>query len=101
MTNAPISSRRVKPPRAPLQGAHLYKVGQAVRLKSGFWPTGDTYLITATLPPRGDSPQYRIRNEEERFERVTTQDNIEDIAPPPVGDDAALIEKSFGPGQSA
>ena len=37
----------------------------------------DIFRITAKLPPRGSSPQYRIRNDEERHERVTTQDDLE------------------------
>ena len=75
---------------------HRFAVGQTVRLKrgSGMWP----YRITATLPPRDNSPQYRIRNEEERHERVTTEDNIELISASPLGDDASLVERTFGHG---
>jgi hypothetical protein len=39
----------------------------------GHRPTSTT---TATLPPRENSPQYRIRNDEERPERVTTQGSL-------------------------
>lgn len=75
---------------------HRFAVGQTVRLKrgSGTWP----YRITATLPPSENSPQYRIRNEEERHERVTTEDNIELLGAPPLGDGASLIERTFGHG---
>lgn len=63
---------------------------------ANFTPPEDIYQITATLPPRGTSPQYRIRNDEERYERVTTQDSIELIVAAALSDDAALMEKTFG-----
>ncbi len=59
---------------------HVFKVGQTVKLKSVLGrraPQTDLYRITATLPPRGGSPQYRIRNDDERHERVATQDSLE------------------------
>lgn len=77
-------TQRHSRPRAGLP-THLFAVGQSVRLRDGFArPTlaTDIYRITATLPPRGNSPQYRIRNDDERHERVTTQDSIELIAVP-------------------
>jgi hypothetical protein len=63
---------------------HRFAVGQSVRLKSTFGlPTGtpSTYRVTAILPERNNSPQYRIRSDEERYERVTTEDNLESAAP--------------------
>jgi hypothetical protein len=79
---------------------HLFAVGQAVRLKGGFGsptvPPG-IYHVTATLPPRGDSLQYRIRNDDERHERVTTQDSLEPVRSQSSG--ATLIERTFGHGQ--
>jgi hypothetical protein len=81
---------------------HLFAVGQTVRLRSGFgtFPkTAEIYRITGTLPPRANSPQYRIRNDAERHERVTTQDSLEPVDMPPAGDDATLIERTFGHGQ--
>lgn len=81
---------------------HLFKVGDSVRLKDGFGrpalPT-DIYRITGTLPPRGNSPQYRIRNDDERHERVITQDSLEPIVASAPGNDATLIERTFGHGQ--
>ncbi|WP_378941596.1 hypothetical protein [Mesorhizobium sp. ANAO-SY3R2] len=75
---------------------HRFAIGQTVRLKrgSGMWP----YRITATLPPRENSPQYRIRNEEECHERMTTEDDIELLSASPLGDDASLLERTFGNG---
>jgi len=89
-------------PAARDAATHLFAVGQSVRLKGGFGgPTlpRDIYHITATLPPRADSPQYRIRNDAERHERVTTQDNLEAVTMSPPGDDAGPIEGAFGHGQ--
>lgn len=59
---------------------HRYAIGQSVRLKSmaGMSPrTAVTFKITATLPPKEGSPQYRLRNDEERHERVSMEDNLE------------------------
>ena len=61
---------------------HLFSVGQTVRLRKapGQYPTtGEIYRITATLPPQGNSPQYRIRSNDERHERVATQDSLERV----------------------
>lgn len=75
---------------------HLFTVGQTVRLKSASGAT--LYRITATLPARDNSLQYRVRNEEERYERVTTEDGIELVNLSPAGEDGTLIERTFGHG---
>lgn len=83
---------------------HLYAVGQAVRLKGGFGRLAlntDIFHVTGRLPPKGGSPQYRIRSDAERFERVTTQDNLEPVNTPKPDDGANLIERTFGYGQRA
>ena len=83
-------------------GVHRFAVGQTVRLKGRFGRSvsaADVYHITGTLPPRGDSPQYRIRNDDERYERVATQDSIEPIDLSRTGTGATLIERTFGHGQ--
>jgi hypothetical protein len=97
---APITLQRGRHLRRDT-ATHLFSVGQAVRLKAGFGRPalpGDVYHVTGMLPPQGNSPQYRIRNDEERHERVATQDSLE-----PVGisrpDDETLIERTFGHGQ--
>ena len=80
---------------------HLFALGQTVRLRSSlgrFPKTAERYHITAKLPPSGNSPQYRIRNDEERHERMTTQDSLEAIDTS-VGNDETLIERTFGNGQ--
>jgi len=81
---------------------HLFAVGQLVRLKGGFGrlaKAAGNYHITARLPPRGDSLQYRIRSDDERHERVATQDSLEAATPSSGSGDAALLERTFGHGQ--
>lgn len=81
---------------------HLFTIGQAVRLKGGFrHPSqfADIYRITAWLPLAGDSPQYRIRNDDESHERVATQNSLELVRLLPAGDGATLIERTFNHGQ--
>jgi hypothetical protein len=81
---------------------HLFEVGQTVRLRTGLSTspkTAEIYRITGTLPPRGNSLQYRIRSDAERHERVTTQDSLEPVRMSPAGEDATLIERTFGHGQ--
>lgn len=93
--------RRVSRPARQEAPAHLFTIGQAVRLKGGFirpaLPT-DIYHITGTLPARGDSLQYRIRNDDERHDRVTTQDCLEPVDMSQSGSGATLIERTFGHG---
>lgn len=48
--------------------------------------TPDFYRVTGTLPARENSPQYRIRNDEERHERIASQDDLEAVDPPPAKD---------------
>lgn len=61
-------------------GTHLFGVGQSVRLKGGFRQSGQLpglFRVTALLPASEGLPQYRVKSDEERHERVTTQDNLE------------------------
>jgi len=62
---------------------HRFPIGQIVRLKSrkGLSPkAADIYRITAFLPARDNSPQYRMRNDDVAPERVTQEVDIEPIA---------------------
>ena len=96
-------STRLTPARsAASTPSHLFTVGQVVRLKAGFGiPTlwADIYRIIGTLPPLGNSPQYRIRDYDERHERVTTEDTLEPVGLVAAGHDTTLIERTFGHGQ--
>ena len=87
-TEANIPLRFKRAPSAPT-ATHLFPIGQAVRMRAGFLHAGEVFLITAKLPPNGDSLQYRIRNEEERFERVATQSSLEPVDP-------TAASKTFG-----
>ncbi|RWH73445.1 hypothetical protein [Mesorhizobium sp.] len=81
--------------------ARLFDIGQAVRLKSGPGTgskTGEIYHVTRTLPPRGNSPQYRIRSDAEPHERVVTEDGLEPVDAVSDGG-IMLIERTFGHGQ--
>jgi hypothetical protein len=101
MMDSTILQRNARPIRYEA-ATHLFTTGQIVRLKGGFGlqsQSADTYRITATLPPRGDSQQYRIRNDGEHYERVATQDSLEAVSIPPPGPSGALIEGTFGAGQ--
>ena len=59
--------------------AHRFALGEAVRLKDGFRTLGAVFVVTAKLPPKDGSPQYRIRNEAERFERMAMQSSLEPV----------------------
>ena len=96
-----ILRRNARPIRYEEAATHLYMMGQIVRLKGeGLVPSqsANTYRITGTLPPRGDSPQYRIRNDHECYERVATQDSLEPVRISP-GFASALVEGTFRAGQ--
>ena len=101
MIDSTILQRNARPVRYET-ATHLFTTGQTVRLKGGFGlqsQSADTYRITGTLPPRGNSQQYRIRNDGEHYERVATQDSLEPVSISPAGPSGALIEGTFGAGQ--
>ncbi|WP_425353228.1 hypothetical protein [Sinorhizobium alkalisoli] len=57
-------------------------MGLSVRLKDRAHISpraAETYHITAKLPLRDNSPQYRVRNDELGQERVSNEDNLEPI----------------------
>ena len=61
---------------------HRFDIGQSVTLKGTIGmslQTGHMFRVTGRMPPRDNSPQYRIRNEEERHERVATESNLEEV----------------------
>jgi hypothetical protein len=63
-----------------MSAIHAFQVGQTVRLKNRFGippDAAENFLVTGRLPERNNSPQYRIRNESERHERVLTEDDLE------------------------
>ena len=99
MTTAANIPRRFQRSLPSHAATHLFTLGQAVQLKDGLWGSGKIYLITAKLPPNGDSLQYRIRNDDEQFERVAMQANLDAVGTPIGGEGDSLVEKSPGLGQ--
>jgi hypothetical protein len=66
--------------------SHLFAIGQIVRMKSRSGlaqKTAELFQIKSRMPVKDGSPQYRIRSEQETYERVTTEDNLE-VADDPV-----------------
>jgi hypothetical protein len=95
---ARFSVRRTARPTLRDGPNHRFVVGQTVRLRGSLGAsrtTGEICHVTGTLPPQGDSPQCRVRNDEERHERVTTEDRLEPVSLSPGGQGATLIERTF------
>lgn len=95
MTPATTITRRFNRLPVAHSATHLFALGQAVRLRDALRSADNIYLITARLPPSGDSPQYRIRNDSEMFDRMATQVSLEPVRPAADGAGDSLIEKSF------
>lgn len=60
--------------------AHFFSIGQTVRMKSRTGlaqKAAELFQIKSKLPVKDGSPQYRIRSDQETYERVTTEDNLE------------------------
>lgn len=76
---------------------HMFSVGQNVLIKGKTAiAENETYRITATLPPRGSSPQYRVQNQFEHHERVVTQELIEPAGVSQASEHDTLVEQTFG-----
>jgi len=88
-----LATRELRMQRNP-EPVHRFSVGELVQM-SGLRGQAQTYRITGVLPERGDSLQYRIRHDEERHERVVTQDLLEPAAPK---GNLGLIERTFSNG---
>jgi hypothetical protein len=62
----------------PAQGEHIFRLGEILRFTAQIRTMaaeGD-YEVVGLLPPRGDEPQYRIKNIREGHERVALQDQL-------------------------
>jgi hypothetical protein len=92
-TNVPKRFRRLSETES---ATHMFEVGQTVHLNNGFSPSGNLYRITAKLPPIGDSPQYHIQNEVEKFQRMAAQSNLELVISTADGKAAPLLDRTFG-----
>lgn len=85
MNTSTTNRRAPRLPRTEAPG-HRFTIGQKVRLKGGFGRSAspvEIYQVTGVLPPSDGMPQYRIRNDSERHERVTTEDSLEPVGQPP------------------
>jgi len=81
------AQRRSGASAAYVAPSHVFHVGDAVHVRRSYQyaAAAGVYHVTATLPPFDGQFQYRIRNDDERYERVVTQDRLEPIAgTPPV-----------------
>lgn len=75
-------NRLPEPGRTTDKSQHLFAVGQRVRRKSRFGLSGgpvEIFVVTKRVPPTGGVLQYRIRSEDERHERMTTEDDLEAV----------------------
>lgn len=60
--------------------SHRFKIGDRVRLnghRSSLQRADGAYRVLATLPHEGGALQYRVRNDEERYERIVIEDDLE------------------------
>lgn len=74
---APISI--IKPREQSPVERHRFSVGEDVRVvsTSGMWfKHGIEFKVTAALPPQGGKLQYRIKNDQEPFERVVSESQL-------------------------
>jgi len=72
---------------------------RANRLKAGHAALHTAgHRIIGTLSPSGECLQYRIRRDDRRDERVTTQDNLEQTNTLFGSESATLIGRTFGYG---
>lgn len=81
---------------------HRFSIGQSVRMPNrlGMVKTDDLlFTVAGKMPARDRSPQYRIRSEEERHDRVVTEDMLEAITPQLEIVDAA--DRLFAPREKA
>lgn len=78
----------MRPPTMRIRAAdpsHRFAIGQTVRMRTVIGvpsKAAETFKVTATLPSRDGSLQYRIRSETETHERVAAENNLEQVEPP-------------------
>lgn len=81
---------------------HLYVIGQTVKprrsLPMSVGHPAEIYHITAALPASGDVLQYRIRSDNENFDRVVTQDLVEPAVSRQSRSGSTLLTETFGHG---
>ncbi|MCV0429098.1 MAG: hypothetical protein K5905_26900 [Roseibium sp.] len=79
--------------------SHRFSVGQNVRLSPdmrGSSLRGENYRVVGHLPLVDRFPQYRIRNLNEPYERVVTEDRMTEIKDSIDDRSKNLFDKTFG-----
>lgn len=92
--------RRSGPSAGYVAPSHVFHVGDAVLLRRSYLHASapGIYHITATLPPSEGQFQYRVRNDEERYERVVSQDRLEVVPLSEIRKTSTLIKRTFSRG---
>lgn len=92
--------RRSGPSAAYTAPSHFFHVGDTVLVRRSFLhaSAAGVYRVVATLPPSEGQFQYRVRNDEERYERVVAQDRLEPAGSPVAGKQDTLIKRTFNRG---
>lgn len=73
----------IRPREASPVEQHRFSVGDEVRVVStaGMWfKHGIDYRVTAALPPQAGKLQYRIKNDQEPYERVVSESQLASAA---------------------
>ena len=81
--SAPAQVTIIKPREPSPVERHRFSVGDEVRVvsTSGMWfKHGIEFTVTAALPPQGGKLQYRIKNDQEPFERVVSESQLAFVA---------------------
>jgi hypothetical protein len=79
---------------------HRFSIGQSVRIpnRHGLLDTNNLrFTVTGKMPAKDRSPQYRIRSDEERHDRVVTEDMLEVVAPQLEIETVEAAEQLFAP----
>lgn len=94
------AQRRSGPSAAYTAPSHSFHVGDSVLVRRSFLhaAANGVYHVVATLPPSEGQFQYRVRNDEERYERVVAQDRLEAFTPSRSGKQETLIKRTFNRG---
>jgi hypothetical protein len=80
---APSPASIIRPREASPVEQHRFSVGDEVRVVStaGMWfKHGIDYRVTAALPPQAGKLQYRIKNDQEPYERVVSESQLASAA---------------------
>ncbi len=81
-----FKSSRPARQKAPASAAHKFAVGQAVR-----WAlppvsialSTETYQVVRLLPKHANDPQYRVKADSEKYERVARESHLQAVLPVP------------------